>query len=110
VHFGFHDRSGRQYGVEHQRHFLGLVGEGDQMQWIVAPALRGVPNIAADLEFPMYVDVLPDATIVVEALAASPSRKSPDGRSVAAPMTQIRPGEIIRPGQTKGVLDGARSS
>ncbi|MGZ4357133.1 MAG: hypothetical protein ACXVRU_10020, partial [Gaiellaceae bacterium] len=70
VHFGFHDRSGRQYGIEHQRHFLGLVGEGDQVEWTVAPepALRGVPNIAADLEFPMYVDVLPDATLVVSNL------------------------------------------
>ena len=28
VHFGFHDREGKQYAVEHQKHFLGLVCVG----------------------------------------------------------------------------------
>jgi hypothetical protein len=36
VHFGFHDRQGKQYVVEHQKHFLGLVGENDKLEWTVA--------------------------------------------------------------------------
>ena len=67
VHFGFHDRDGRQFAIEHQRHFLGLVGQGDRVEWTVAsqPVSAGIPNIAADLVFPMYVDVLPDESLVV---------------------------------------------
>lgn len=70
VHFGFHDRAGRQYAVEHQRHFVGLVGGGDRLEWTVASrdVFPEVPNIAADLEFPMYVDSLPDGTLVVSNL------------------------------------------
>lgn len=30
VHFGFHDRRGRHYGIMHPRHFLGLIGEADR--------------------------------------------------------------------------------
>jgi hypothetical protein len=67
VHFGFHDRDGRQYAIQHQRHFLGLVGDDDRLVWTAAarPVLDGTPNIAVDLEFPMYVDALPDGTLVV---------------------------------------------
>jgi hypothetical protein len=67
AHFGFHDRRGRKYAIDHQRHFLGLVGESGRVVWTVAcrPVLAGVPNIAADLEFPMYVDVLRDESLVV---------------------------------------------
>lgn len=67
VHFGFHDRNGRHYAVEHRRHFLGLVGDGGHVEWTVAaqPVFAGVPNVDADLQFPMYVDVLPDKTLVV---------------------------------------------
>lgn len=70
VHFGFHDRAGRQYAVEHQRHFVGLVGDGGHLDWTVASreVYPGVPNIAADLESPMYVDVLPDETLIVSNL------------------------------------------
>lgn len=67
VHFGFHDRAGRHYGIAHQKHFLGYVGDDDSLLWTVAsrPVFRGVPNIAAGLEFPMYVDALQDQTLVV---------------------------------------------
>ncbi|MGZ4334632.1 MAG: hypothetical protein ACXVRJ_10225 [Gaiellaceae bacterium] len=70
VHFGFHDRDGRQFAIQHQRHFLGLVGEDDRLEWTVAsqPVFADVPNIVADLDFPMYVDVLPDKTLVVSNL------------------------------------------
>jgi len=65
--FGFHTRTGQYYAIEHRRHFLGLVGDDDRVTWTVAPqpVLPGVPNIHADLSFPMYVDVLADDTLVV---------------------------------------------
>lgn len=67
VHFGFHDRSGRQYAIEHQQHFLGLVGDRDRLEWTAAarPKSVGVPNVTADLQFPIYLDVLPDHSLVV---------------------------------------------
>lgn len=67
AHFGFHVRNGQYYAIEHQHHYLGLVGQDDRLLWTAAahPVFDGVPNIAADLEFPMFVDVLPDGTLVV---------------------------------------------
>ena len=67
AHFGFHARDGRYYAIAHERHYLGLVAADGRVEWTVAsrPALEGVPNIAAELEYPMYVDMLPDRTLVV---------------------------------------------
>jgi hypothetical protein len=50
VHFGFHDRKGRQYAIEHRKHFLGLVGERDRLEWTVAneKVFERIPNIRAD--------------------------------------------------------------
>lgn len=66
VHFGFHDREGRQYALEHQKHFLGLVGENNRLEWTVAAGtvFEGVPNIRAELEFPIYIDIMPDGSLV----------------------------------------------
>ena len=67
AHFGFHDRAGRYFAVSHTKHFMGLVGEDDRLEWTVAarPVFRGVPNIAAPLRLPMYVDALSDRALVV---------------------------------------------
>jgi hypothetical protein len=67
AHFGFYDRQGRYFAIAHAKHFMGLVGEFDHLKWTVAagPVLAGVPNIVAPLDFPMYVDVLPDDALVV---------------------------------------------
>ena len=67
AHFGFHDRRGRYFAIAHTRHFMGLVGEDNRLRWTVAarPVLTDVPNIVAPLEFPMYVDALPDGAVVV---------------------------------------------
>jgi hypothetical protein len=67
AHFGFHDRRGRYFAVAYTRHFAGLVGEDDRLTWTAAaaPVFSDVPNITAPLEFPMYVDVLPDDALVV---------------------------------------------
>jgi len=67
AHFGFHDRAGQYYGIAHQKHFLGAVDPDGSILWTLAarPVLSGVPNIEADLRFPMYVDSLPDGTLVV---------------------------------------------
>lgn len=66
VHFGFHDRSGRHFVIEHRRHFLGLVGDADRLEWTVAaePVFAGVPNVTATIEFPMYADGMPDGSLL----------------------------------------------
>lgn len=66
VHFGFHDRDGKQYVVEHQKHFVGLVSGNGRLEWTVAnrTVFEGVPNIPAELSYPMYVDSMPDGTLV----------------------------------------------
>ena len=67
AHFGFHDRNGRFYAIAHQKHFLGAVGDDDSLLWTLAATavFPGVPNIEADLRFPMYLDALPDGALVV---------------------------------------------
>jgi len=67
AHFGFHLRNGRYCAIAHQQHYLGLIGEDDRLLWTAAPrpVFESVPNIAVDLDFPIYVDVLPDETLVV---------------------------------------------
>jgi hypothetical protein len=67
AHFGFHARDGRYYAVSHQGHFAALVGADGLPEWTVAPrpVLEGVPNVAAELEFPMYADALPDGSVLV---------------------------------------------
>jgi hypothetical protein len=66
-HFGFHDRAGNRYAIFHQKHFLGLIAENDRLEWTVAAhqIFEGTPNIAANLNFPMYVDRLADGALVV---------------------------------------------
>lgn len=67
AHFGFHDRDGRYYAIAHQKNFLGAVGANDSLLWTLSatPIFSGVPNIEADIRSPMYVDSLPDGTLVV---------------------------------------------
>ncbi|HKZ93633.1 MAG TPA: hypothetical protein VJ249_03495 [Candidatus Bathyarchaeia archaeon] len=66
-HFGFHDRAGNHYAIFHQKHFLGLIGEDDRLEWTVAArqVFEGTPNIVAELNYPMYIDNLPDGTLTV---------------------------------------------
>lgn len=66
-HFGFHDRNGNHYAIFHQKHFLGLIGKNDRLKWTVAAheILEGTPNIIADLNYPMYIDNLPDENLMV---------------------------------------------
>jgi hypothetical protein len=66
-HFGFHDRNGKRYAISHQKHFLGLVRENDQLEWTVAAhqVFEGTPNIVARLNYPMYIDNLDDENLLV---------------------------------------------
>jgi len=66
-HFGFHDRTGHRYAIFHQKHFLGLIGENDQLEWTVAArqVFEGTPNITAKLNYPMYIDNMADETLLV---------------------------------------------
>jgi hypothetical protein len=67
AHFGFHDREGHYYGIAHQKHFLGAVDIDGSLCWTLSarPVFAGVPNIEADLRFPMYVDSLPNGNLIV---------------------------------------------
>jgi hypothetical protein len=67
VHFGFHDVKGRQYVIQHQQHFLGLVGDDGRLAWTMASdgVFEGVPNVKADLQFPIYIDTMLDGRLVV---------------------------------------------
>jgi len=66
-HFGFHDRTGNRYAIDHQKHFLGLIGENDRLTWTVAAqqVFEGTPNIAVKLNYPMYIDNLVDGSLLV---------------------------------------------
>ena len=66
-HFGFHDKTGKQYAISHQKHFLGLIGKNDRLEWTVGThqVFKETPNIAAKLNYPMFIDNLPDQTLIV---------------------------------------------
>ena len=66
-HFGFHDRQGRLYALDHQKHFVGFVGKDGRLAWTIAAAavFDGVPNICAELEFPIYIDTLSEEMLIV---------------------------------------------
>jgi hypothetical protein len=66
-HFGFRDLQGRLHAVDHAGHVVARVGADGKIGWTVAAAapFAGVPNVKAELEFPMYVDVLPDETVLI---------------------------------------------
>jgi len=66
AYFGFHDKNGKQYAISHQRHFLGPVDNNDSLKWTVATSsiYEDVPNIHADLKYPMYIDSMPDGTLI----------------------------------------------
>jgi len=67
AHFGFHDREGRLYALEHQKHFLALVGKDNRLEWTIATGtvFEGVPNIRAELEFPIFIDTMEEGELVV---------------------------------------------
>lgn len=67
AHFGFHDRTGNHYALEHQKHFLGLLGKNSRLQWTVAAhqVFPEIPNIPGELQFPIYADRMVDGTVVV---------------------------------------------
>jgi hypothetical protein len=67
AHFGFFDRSGNHYAIAHQKHFVGRIEGKNRLKWTVGarPAFEGVPNITADLRYPIYIDSLLDGGLVV---------------------------------------------
>ncbi|MDV3277235.1 MAG: hypothetical protein LYZ69_02060 [Nitrososphaerales archaeon] len=73
VHFGFHDRAGNRYVLEHKKHFLGLLGEGCRLEWTVAAhtVFEGVRNISTTLQFPIYIDSMLDGTLVISNFGSS---------------------------------------
>jgi len=66
-HFGFHDRNGKHYAIFHQKHFLGMIGRKDKLEWTLAgdQILKGIPNIPTGLNYPMYIDNLDDGSLIV---------------------------------------------
>jgi len=67
AHFGFHNPEGDFYALDHKRHYMGLVGKEGQLEWTVAreQVFPGIPNIRAQLDFPIFVDRFDDGTLVV---------------------------------------------
>ena len=66
-HFGFHDRNGKHYAIFHQKHFLGLIVGKNKLEWTLGAnqILKGIPNIPANLSYPMYIDNLDDGSLIV---------------------------------------------
>jgi hypothetical protein len=73
AHFGFHVRTGEYYAIAHQRHWMGRVGATGELAWTAgaAPFRADIPNIAVDLDYPMFVDVLRDGSLVVSNLGSA---------------------------------------
>jgi hypothetical protein len=96
-HFGFHVGD-RYYAVDHQRHVVALVGDDGRPVFTVAgrPPLAGVPNVEVALEFPMYVDELPDGTILVSNFLTAQLHRV-DARSLSA--------ELLVDGLALGMAD-----
>lgn len=66
-HFGFHDRNGKHYAIFHEKHFLGLIGENNRLEWTVGAnqVIEDTPNVVAALNYPMYIDNMADDTLIV---------------------------------------------
>ncbi len=96
VHFGFYDRLGRHYALEHRKHFLGQVGAKDELEWTIASktVFAGVPNITAEISYPIYVDCLLDGRLVVSNFG--------DGRLFAVDVGRMK-AEIFVDGPSLGM-------
>lgn len=96
VHFGFHDRSGRHFLLAHQKHFLGLIGAEGKLEWTVASheVFDGIPNIDAEILYPIYVDSLLDGRLVVSNFG--------DGRLFVVDVTKMK-AEIFVDGPSLGM-------
>jgi hypothetical protein len=73
AHFGFHDKEGRLYALEHRKSFLGPVGKNGALEWTLAPetVFNGIPNIQAEISYPIYVDTMIDGALVVSCFGNS---------------------------------------
>jgi hypothetical protein len=67
AHFGFHLRDGSYCAISHQHHYMGLLDPDGEVALTVAlePVLPGVPNVEADLRYPIYADRLSGGDLVV---------------------------------------------
>jgi hypothetical protein len=67
AHFGFHLPDGRYVAISHPRHHLAMIDQNGRPAWTVAaqPTMAGVPNISADLRYPMFADLLVDGSLIV---------------------------------------------
>jgi hypothetical protein len=69
--FGFHDRQGNRYVLNHENHFVGRIGPGDGLLWTVAsePVFPDLPNIEAAIRNPMYLDQLAADVFLISCLS-----------------------------------------
>ena len=67
AHFGFHVRDGSYYPIDHPRHVLGCLDRNGRLAWTAAatPVVEGIPNLPVELDYPMFVDLLADGSLVV---------------------------------------------
>src|SRR5512143_1200986 len=66
-HFGFHVRGAGYHAIAHWRHVLASVDGRGSLRWTAAAEVvePGVPNITVPLDYPMFVDSLPDGALIV---------------------------------------------
>jgi len=96
-HFGFrHD--GRLYAVDHPEHVAALVGDDGTLEWTAAarPVEDGVPNVEVALDFPMYVDLLPNGSPIVSNFG--------DARLWRIDLVQMR-ADVLVDGRELGMID-----
>ncbi|MFX0196860.1 MAG: hypothetical protein ACFFCW_12100, partial [Candidatus Hodarchaeota archaeon] len=60
--FGFHDRNGLQYALDHDHHWFGQLNRDDTFTWTAGSIDPGIckKHISINLEYPMYVTSSPD--------------------------------------------------
>ncbi len=71
AHFGFHDGSGNQYVIDHENHWIALLGKNERFIWSAGTArVEGSDlHITVDLQNPMYIADAPDGTLLVSNLS-----------------------------------------
>ena len=67
VHFGFHDKKGKQYMLQWDEHWLGHLTKDDQFTWTAGAVNKGLSDIHIDLDMknPHYISEAPDGTLIV---------------------------------------------
>lgn len=97
-HFGFRDRTGSLFAIDHSGHACASLDPDGRVTWTLAdaPPFPDVPNITAALAYPMYADRLPDGRVVISNFG--------DARLWAVDETRLT-AELLVEGHDHGLVD-----